>query len=102
MSAIIVLPIVNVFLCRSASRSVFSTGFLGNRLILWGVALEIVLVLAINYTPLGNLLLGTSPLAGRVWLFMIPFAGAMLALEELRKRLARATKLTRRAAGGVA
>ena len=92
LSAIIVLQIVNVFLCRSASRSVFSTGFLGNRLILWGVALEIVLVLAINYTPLGNLLLGTSPLAGRVWLFMIPFAGAMLALEELRKRFARANE----------
>ena len=89
MSAIIVLPIVNVFLCRSASRSVFSTGFLGNRLILWVVALEIVLVLAINYTPLGNLLLRTSPLGARIWLFIIPFAGAMLALEELRKRLAR-------------
>jgi magnesium-transporting ATPase (P-type) len=92
LSAIIVLQIVNVFLCRSASRSVFSTGFLGNPLILWGVALEIVLVLAINYTPLGNLLLGTSPLAARVWLFIVPFAGAMLALEELRKRLARGTE----------
>ena len=102
LSAIIVLQIVNVFLCRSASRSVFSTGFLGNRLILWGVALEIVLVVAINYTSLGNALLGTSPLAGRVWLFIIPFAGAMLALEELRKRLARARELTRRAAGRIA
>ena len=38
LTAIIVLQIVNVFLCRSASRSVFSTGLLGNRLILWGVS----------------------------------------------------------------
>ena len=89
LSAIIVLQIVNVFLCRSASRSVFSTGLLGNSLILWGVALEIALVLMINYTPWGNLLLGTSPLAGPVWLFILPFAAAMFVLEELRKWLAR-------------
>ena len=34
-SAIVVLQIVNVFLCRSARRSIFSTGLLGNPLI-WG------------------------------------------------------------------
>ena len=89
LSAIIVMQIVNVFLCRSASRSVFSTGLLGNSLILWGVALEIALVLIINYTPWGNLLVGTSPLVGPVWLFILPFAAAMLVLEELRKWLAR-------------
>jgi hypothetical protein len=59
---------------------------------LWGVALEIVLVLAISYTPLGNVLLGTSPLAGCVWLFIIPFAAVMLVLEELRKALVRRNK----------
>jgi len=90
LSAIIVLQIVNVFMCRSASRSVFSTGLLGNPLILWGVALEIALLLLINYTPLGNFLVGTSPLAGAVWLFLLPFAGAMLVLEEVRKWFARA------------
>jgi calcium-translocating P-type ATPase len=89
LSAIIVLQIVNVFLCRSASRSVFSTGLRGNRLILWGVALEIALVLLINYTPWGNLLLGTSPIVGAVWLFILPFPAVMLVLEELRKWLAR-------------
>jgi sodium/potassium-transporting ATPase subunit alpha len=90
LSAIILMQIVNVFLCRSASRSVFSTGLFGNPLILWGVALELALVLLINYTPLGNLLVGTSPLAEPVWLFILPFAAAMLVLEELRKWLARA------------
>jgi calcium-translocating P-type ATPase len=89
LSAIVVLQIVNVFLCRSTSRSVFSTGLLGNWLILWGVALEIALVLAIGYTPLGKLLFDTSPLAARVWLFVIPFAAAMLILEELRKSFVR-------------
>ena len=75
LSAIIVMQIVNVFLCRSASRSVFSTGLLGNPLILWGVALEIALVLVINYTPWGNSLLGTSPVVGPVWLLDHSFRG---------------------------
>jgi calcium-translocating P-type ATPase len=89
LSAIIVMQIVNVFLCRSASRSVFSTGLLGNPLILWGVGLEIALILLINYAPWANLLIGTSPVIGSVWLFVIPFAAAMLVLEEFRKWLAR-------------
>ena len=68
------MQIVNVFLCRSATRSVFSVGLLGNPLIVWGVILEIALILPIAYTPWGNLIFGTAPIAGQVWLFLIPFA----------------------------
>jgi sodium/potassium-transporting ATPase subunit alpha len=48
-SAIVLLQIVNVFLCRSATRSIFSTGILGNPLIWGGVVLEIGLVVLIDY-----------------------------------------------------
>lgn len=89
LSAIIVMQVVNVFLCRSSIRSVFSTGLIGNRLILWGVALEIALILLIDYTSWGNSLLGTAPIAAEVWLFVLPFAAAMFLMEELRKWLAR-------------
>jgi sodium/potassium-transporting ATPase subunit alpha len=89
LTAIIVLQIVNVFLCRSASRSVRATGLLGNRLIIWGVMLEAAMVLLINYTPWGNWLLSTAPLAGAVWLCLVPFAAGLLVLEELRKWLVR-------------
>jgi sodium/potassium-transporting ATPase subunit alpha len=89
LSAIVVLQIVNVFLCRSSVRSVFSTGLSGNPLILWGVVLEIALVLLADYTPWGNAALRTAPLPARVWLFFLPFAVTMLALEELRKWVAR-------------
>ncbi len=89
LTAIIVMQIANVFLCRSASRSLLATGLLGNRLIIWGVILEVTLVLLIDYTPWGNVLLGTSPVAGAVWLFIVPFAAGLLVLEELRKWLVR-------------
>jgi sodium/potassium-transporting ATPase subunit alpha len=85
LSAIIVLQIVNVFLCRSSVRSVFSTGLFDNRLIVWGVVLEIVLALIINYTAMGNWLLNTAPVPGELWLLLISSAAGMLALEELRK-----------------
>jgi magnesium-transporting ATPase (P-type) len=91
LSAIIVLQMVNAFVCRSASRSIFSTGILGNRLLIAGVVLEIVLILIINYTPWGNLVLGTAPLAAAVWVFILPFAAGMIALEELRKLIVRQT-----------
>jgi hypothetical protein len=46
--------------------------------------------LLIGYTAFGNVVFGTAPLQGEVWLFMVPFAVAMVVLEELRKRRARA------------
>ncbi len=89
LSAIIVTQIVNVFMCRSATRSVVSTGVLGNPLIIGGVIVEIALIALIDYTPWGNLILATAPIGRPVWLFVLPFAAAMLALEELRKWFAR-------------
>ena len=89
LSAIIVMQIVNVFLCRSTTRSVWSTGLLRNPLILWGVVLEVALILLIDYTAWGNLILGTAPIAGHVWLFMMPFAVGLLVLEEVRKWMVR-------------
>ena len=89
LSTIIVLQIVNVFLCRSATRSIFSTGFLGNALIILGVLFEVAILLLINYAPWVNSLLGTAPIGDEVWVFVVPFAAGMLILEEARKWLAR-------------
>jgi len=89
LSGIIVSQIVNVFICRSSWSSVVKLNPLGNRLLVFGVIVEIGLILLIDYTPVGNLILGTAPIPLTVWLFMIPFAIAMLALEEFRKLLVR-------------
>jgi len=89
LSAIVVLQIINVFLCRSPAASLFSTGIRGNSLIAWGVIVEIGVILAIDYTSWGNRIFGTSPLRLGAWLFVIPFALGMLLLEELRKSIIR-------------
>jgi hypothetical protein len=84
------MQIANVFLSRSDRESVFRTSFLDSRLIFAGIAVEIALILVIGYTAWGNAVFGTAPIAPAVWLFMVPFAGGMLVLEEPRKRLVRA------------
>jgi magnesium-transporting ATPase (P-type) len=85
LSAIIVMQIVNVFICRSSRESVFAQKFFGNPLIVGGVVTEIMLILLIDYTPWGNALFGSMPIGLDVWLYIIPFAFAMLTLEEVRK-----------------
>jgi magnesium-transporting ATPase (P-type) len=89
LGAIFLLQAVNVFLCRGQRASAFSFGLLSNPLILAGILTEIVLLVLIAYTPLGNQLFGTAPVAGWAWLFLVPFATGLLALEELRKWLTR-------------
>jgi magnesium-transporting ATPase (P-type) len=91
LSAIIVAQVVNVFLCRSPSRSIFSVNPLSNRLILAGIALEIAIILAIDYTAWGNRLFGSAPIDLATWLYILPFAGVMLLLEEGRKLMLRKT-----------
>ena len=89
LSAIVVMQVVNIFLCRSDRDSAFSVGIDSNRWILFGIAAELLVIMAIDYTTWGNLLFGAAPIELRVWMFFLPFAAGMLILEELRKLVVR-------------
>ena len=89
LSAIIVMQVINVFLCRSDRASARAFGLFSNPMLLWGVLTETGLILFIVYTAWGNRLFGTAPIAGEVWLFVLPFALGMLLLEELLKGFVR-------------
>jgi calcium-translocating P-type ATPase len=84
LASIIVMQVVNVFLCRDPRASAFGARPV-NPLIYAGIAFELALILAIIYTWPGNALVGTAPIGIETWLFILPFAGAMLLLEEGRK-----------------
>ena len=62
LAAIVVAQVVNVFACRHPEESVLRLGLGTNPLLLIGVAVEIVLLLLIVYTPLGTRRSGTAPL----------------------------------------
>jgi magnesium-transporting ATPase (P-type) len=99
LAAIVVMQAVNVFHCRSARGSAFSQRLLGNKLILTGLGVEVLLLIAILDTPWGNAVFATAHLPGRVWLVILPFALAMLLAEEGRKWLVRRRS---RGSGGLA
>jgi calcium-translocating P-type ATPase len=90
LGAIVVMQIINVHLCRSSRESIVTSARQWNPLIAAGIATEIALMLGIAYTAVGNAIFATGPIDIRAWLFMLPFAAAMLAAEELRKWFVRA------------
>ncbi|MEI7839207.1 MAG: cation-transporting P-type ATPase [Methylococcaceae bacterium] len=94
LGAIIIMQTMNVFLCKVPNRSVFSVNLFNNPMIIWSIALQITLIIAIIYTPWGNLIFGTVPLTEQTWLMILPFALGMLAIEELRKFLFKKRGLT--------
>jgi sodium/potassium-transporting ATPase subunit alpha len=89
LAAIVLTQMVNVFVCRHPQLPAWRFPLFENRLLLAGLAAEALLLLAIVYTPWGNRLFGTAPLAADVWLYALPFALALGVVEEARKALVR-------------
>ena len=89
LTAIVLMQVVNVHLCRTRRSSIFSLPLFSNRLITAGIAAEIAIILLIDYTAVGNALFGTAPIGWTAWLIAVPFGIAMLMLDEARKAVIR-------------
>ncbi|MBI3093417.1 MAG: cation-transporting P-type ATPase [Rhodocyclales bacterium] len=98
LATIVVMQMMNVFLCRHPIKSSLSFGLFSNRYILLALAAELGVILFIIYTPAGHWLFGTAAIGGEVWLLALAGAAAMWLLEEMRKAWLR--RLMTRAAGG--
>jgi sodium/potassium-transporting ATPase subunit alpha len=81
--------VVNVFNCRHPQVSAWRIRVASNPLLLIGIAVEIVLLLLIVYTPIGHAAFGTAPLPASVWTLAIVLGLGFGLLEELRKWLLR-------------
>jgi calcium-translocating P-type ATPase len=90
LTAIVLTQVVNVHLCRTRRAPIHARRFFGNPLITAGIVTELVLILIIDYTNVGNTIFGTAPLAWSAWVIVLPFALAMVLLEEWRKWVVRA------------
>jgi sodium/potassium-transporting ATPase subunit alpha len=93
LAGIIAAQVANALACRSPSVSIFTLGFFSNRLVLAGIATDVLLAAFIIYTPLGNSLFASAPIGINVWLMLIPFAVMLLATDETRKYFVRHTAL---------
>jgi magnesium-transporting ATPase (P-type) len=81
----------NVLNCQSPTRSVLGPALLRNRWLLAGLTASVILQLAVIYAPVMNAAFHTVALPVPVVLFLTALASAVLAAEEFRKFLARAS-----------
>jgi calcium-translocating P-type ATPase len=73
------------FAARTERASLRSIGVLSNRLLLWGIAFELVLSALIIYAPPLQSLLGTAALEPHMLLFTLPFPFIVWGADELRR-----------------
>ncbi len=84
-ASVIICQIADVIICRTRRQSLFTVGFLNNRLILFGIFTELMLVGLISYTPWCNLLFNTAPLEYWHYLLSVPFAILIFVGDEIRR-----------------
>jgi magnesium-transporting ATPase (P-type) len=73
------------FAARTERASLRSVGILSNRLLLWGIAFELVLAAVLVYAPPFHALLGTAALTADELLFVTPFPFIVWGADELRR-----------------
>jgi calcium-translocating P-type ATPase len=89
LSAIVIMQVANVYLCRSERRALTPESLLNNRVILAGIATEIVAILLIDYSVIGQRIFATEGISSSAWILVIPFAAVMIALEQARQAVVR-------------
>jgi magnesium-transporting ATPase (P-type) len=89
LAGVVTSQVGNGLTCRTERESIFSIGLFSNRLLLWGILTELVLINILVYVPVMRNIFGNEPLAFADWLLLITFAPVILLADELRKFLVR-------------
>ncbi|HEY7962312.1 MAG TPA: cation-transporting P-type ATPase [Solirubrobacteraceae bacterium] len=83
--AMVACQIGTAFAARTDRASLRSVGVFSNRLLLWGIAFELVLTAMIIYLPPLQSLLATAPLSAEDLLIALPFPFVVWGADELRR-----------------
>jgi P-type Ca2+ transporter type 2C len=89
LAAVVATQIGNLFTQRSERVSLLRIGLGGNRLLWWGIASEIVIIVAIVYVPFLNNVIGTAPFPAVTWLWLLTGIPLLPAVDEVRKAIRR-------------
>ena len=87
LTAIVLVQVANVFACRSETTPARLRGMFSNRLIVAGVAAELLLIGAIDYTPIGETIFGTAAISIGPWLIAAAFLPVLLIVDRVSKTL---------------
>jgi calcium-translocating P-type ATPase len=88
--SMVACQIGTAFAARTERASLRSVGVFSNRLLLWGIAFELVLAAAIIYLPPMQSLLSTAPLSPDALALTLPFPFIVWGADELRRYFVRA------------
>ncbi|HTP23542.1 MAG TPA: HAD-IC family P-type ATPase [Solirubrobacteraceae bacterium] len=83
------------FAARTDRASLRSVGVLSNRLLLWGIAFELMLAAILIYAPPFQALLSTAALSPAELLFALPYPFIVWGADELRRYVIRTRTATR-------
>ena len=86
-AGIVVMQIANIFACRSEKYSAFKTGFFSNKLVIWGIALEVVFICLLVYVPFLQKTFNTIGIGWKDWGILAVFMIIIFLVEELRKKI---------------
>ncbi|KAL0251666.1 hypothetical protein GEMRC1_000878 [Eukaryota sp. GEM-RC1] len=76
-----------LFGCRSTTKSSLKIGFFKNKMILIGVAIQMIIQLLLVYTPVMNRLFHTEPLPWELWVMSLMFGVGVSVLVQVHKYL---------------
>jgi sodium/potassium-transporting ATPase subunit alpha len=88
-AAIVICQVADVLICRTRRQSILSAGIFANKLIWFGIAMELGLVAAISHAPFLQPFFGTAPIGWFELSLGVPFALAILFGDEFRRWLIR-------------
>ena len=89
LAGVVATQIGAVLGCRTDRVSIFRVGFLTNRLVLVGIAVELTLLGALIYLPVLHGIFNTAPIGPVEWLFVFAWTPVIFLADELRKALLR-------------
>lgn len=85
LTAIVLCQVGVVFNCRTQRASIFTISFFSNRIILIGIAVELILICLLIYVPIFHDLFNTAPIGLREWAYLVIWPPIIILLDELRK-----------------
>jgi sodium/potassium-transporting ATPase subunit alpha len=89
LAAIIITQIADVLLSRTRRVSVFNAGLFKNRLVLFGILTELILLSVVMYVPFVQKFFGTNSVMFSALLLAALFALVLFFSDEFRKYLGR-------------
>jgi sodium/potassium-transporting ATPase subunit alpha len=88
-AAVILCQVANGLLSKASRQSLLQQGLFSNHLLLWGIALELLLACGIIQIDALHPFFGTADLSLPQLLLGLPFAVAMVIIDELRRAMVR-------------